>query len=279
MSRTWFITGISSGLGHEMAAQLLDRGDAVAGTARDLDTVAGLRERHGDRLVLAHLDVTDTAAVRRTIDDAFAALGRIDVVVNNAGYGLFGAAEELTDAQVAHHLATNLTGSIAVARAALPHLRAQGAGRIVQVSTYGGQAANAGASMYNASKFGIEGFMEALARELVPFGIGVTIVEPGGTGTGFRTNAVLAEPLAAYDDTPAAFVRRLRDGDLPSPGDPVKVARLIIAAAERDPAPLRVVLGSDAYRYVSDALRQRLESIAGQERAAAEADRDARAPS
>jgi NAD(P)-dependent dehydrogenase (short-subunit alcohol dehydrogenase family) len=275
---TWFITGIGGGLGHRMATHLLSRGDRVAGTTRDPGSVADLRARHGDRLWTTRLDVTAVGSVKSVVDQAFADLGRIDVIVNNAGYGLFGAAEEFTDAQIAHHLATNLTGSIAVTRAALPHLRAQGHGRIVQISSYGGQAANAGASLYNAGKFGIEGFMEALAAELVPFGVGVTIVEPGGTATGFRRNAVLGAPLRAYDGTPASFVRALRDAPRPSPGDPAKVAALTIAAAERQPAPLRVVLGSDSHQYVHDALVQRLAGIDGQRSAAAAADADPPGP-
>jgi NAD(P)-dependent dehydrogenase (short-subunit alcohol dehydrogenase family) len=271
--RTWLITGAGSGLGRLLAEQLLGRGDRVAGTARNPGALADLQAAHGSRLWAAQLDVTSTAQVRRVTDQAFTDLGRIDVVISNAGYGLFGAAEELTDEQVGHHLATNLTGSIALARAALPHLRAQGGGRIIQISTYGGLAAAPGGSLYSAGKFGIEGFMEALAGEVAPFGIGVTIIEPGGTPTGFRANAVLGTPLAAYDGTPAAFVRGVRGGSTrPSPGDPVKVAQLIIATADRHPAPLRVVLGSDSYQYVHQALTARLASIAGQQASAASAD-------
>jgi NAD(P)-dependent dehydrogenase (short-subunit alcohol dehydrogenase family) len=273
-ARTWFLTGATHGLGREVAVQLLRRGDRVAATGRDLGALAELADEYGDLLWTAPLDVTDRGAVRKVVDRAFAELVSIDVVINNAGYGLFGAAEEFTDDQVEHQLATNLIGSIQVARAALPHLRAQGIGRIVQVSTYGGQAANAGASLYNAGKFGIEGFMEALAREVEPFGIGVTIVEPGGTGTGFRRNAILAAPMAAYDGTPAAAVRGLATGSRPSPGDPVKVASMMIAAAETDPAPLRVVLGSDSYRFVHEALVQRLAGVEGQKSSAAAADLD-----
>jgi NAD(P)-dependent dehydrogenase (short-subunit alcohol dehydrogenase family) len=271
--RTWLITGVSSGLGREMTRQLLRRGDRVAGTTRALDALGEFRGAYGDRFWHAPLDVTDTAEVRTTVDRAFSDLGRIDAVINNAGYGLFGAAEELTDEQIDHHLATNLTGSIQVARAALPHLRAQGGGRIVQVSSYGGQAANAGGSLYNAGKFGIEGFMEALAKEVAPFGIGVTIVEPGGTDTNFRQRAVLGDPLPAYDNTLAAAVRGLA-ARRPSPGAPAKVAAMIIEAAEAEPAPARVVLGSDSYRFVYEALTQRLAGIEGQREKAALTDID-----
>ncbi|GGJ77016.1 short-chain dehydrogenase/reductase [Streptomyces camponoticapitis] len=271
-TRAWFITGVTSGLGREMTAQLLQRGDRVAGTGRNTGALHEIAATYGDAFWPAELDVTDTDAVRTTFDRAAAKLGHLDVVVNNAGYGMFGAAEEFTDAQIAHHLATNLTGSITVARAALPHLRADRGGRIVQISTYGGQAAGPGGSLYSAGKFGIEGFMEALAAEVAPFGIGVTIIEPGGTATGFRRNAVLATPMTAYDDTPAAMVRGLSAGTRPSPGDPVKVAAAIIAAAETEPAPLRVVLGSDAYQYTYQALTARLAGIADQRDSAAAVD-------
>lgn len=177
-SRTWLITGVSSGFGHALTTQLLQRGDRVIGTVRSLNKVAGLTERHPDTFRPEILDVTDTAAGRKVVDGAFAA-GRVDVIVSNAGCGLFGAAEELTDAQFDHIITTNLTGSITLIRAALPHLRAQDGGRIVQMSTYGGQVAFPGNSMYHAAKWGIEGFAEAVAQEAAPFGIGMTIVEPG----------------------------------------------------------------------------------------------------
>ena len=148
--------------------------------------------------------MTDAAAVRDVVDRSFASLGRIDVVVSNAGYGLFGAAEELSDEQVSHIIATNLTGSIQLIRASLPHLRAQGGGRIIQISTYGGQVAFPGNSMYHATKWGIEGFAESVAQEVAPFGIGVTIVEPGGARTEFRYgSAQVADLLPAYDGNPA----------------------------------------------------------------------------
>jgi NAD(P)-dependent dehydrogenase (short-subunit alcohol dehydrogenase family) len=272
--KVWFITGASSGLGRHIAEQLLRRGDRVAGTGRDKDALDELAQQYGDLFWSTALDVTDARAVRSAVDAAAAALGRIDVVVSNAGYGLFGAAEEFTDAQIDHQLATNLTGSIAVARAALPHLRAQGGGRIIQMSTFGGQFATPGGSLYNASKFGIEGFMEALAKEVAPFGIGVTIIEPGGTPTGFRRNAHLSEPMSAYDDTPAAAVRGLATMSRPSPGDPEKVAALTIAAAEQDPAPLRVVLGSDSFELVHQGITERLASIVDQRGTAGRADRN-----
>jgi len=152
MSRTWFITGINSGFGREMTEQLLANGDRVAGTVRKLDSVDDLKARYGDQLSAARLDVTDIAATKQVVARAFADLGKIDVIVNNAGYGLFGPVEGLTGEQIQHQIDTNLVGPIQVTRAALPHLRAQGGGRILALSTYGGQATHPGASLYHASK-------------------------------------------------------------------------------------------------------------------------------
>ncbi|WP_051940256.1 SDR family oxidoreductase [Phaeacidiphilus oryzae] len=270
---TWFITGVNSGLGRALTERLLADGHRVAGTVRRPGSVDDLAARYGDRLWVARLDVTDTARVREVVDSAFADLGRIDVVVNNAGYGLFGAAEELTDEQIDHVLATNLTGSIQVARAALPHLRAQGGGRIVQLSTYGGQATHPGASLYHAGKWGIEGFMESLAKEVAPFGIEVTLVEPGGARTEFRFGSLRsATPMPAYDGTPAAMTRGAGDRSRPSIGDPAKMAARIIESAAQTPAPLRLVLGSDAHRFITAALRERLAEIAPQAESAGSTD-------
>ncbi|SNY47761.1 SDR family oxidoreductase [Paractinoplanes atraurantiacus] len=272
-SKTWFITGVNSGFGRQMTEQLLSRGDRVAGTIRRAGSVDDLKQKYGERFWVADLDVTDLTGVRTTVDRAFAELGRIDVVVNNAGYGLFGAAEELTDEQVIGQINTNLLGSIAVVRAALPHLRAQGGGRVIQISTYGGQATNPGASLYHAGKWGIEGFIEGTARDVAPFGIEMTIVEPGGARTEFRFDSLqLATPLAAYDNTPAAMVRGAKDRSRPPLGDPAKMAARIIDSAAQSPAPLRLVLGSDAYKFVTTALRERLAQIEPQEALAASTD-------
>jgi len=273
-ARTWFITGVNRGFGRHLSSQLLERGDRVAGTIRKEGSVDDLKGKYGDQFWTAHLDVTDVAAVKAVVGRAFADLGQIDVVVNNAGYGLFGAAEELTDDQVDHVIATNLTGSIQVIRAALPHLRAQGRGRIIQVSTYGGQAAFAGGSMYHATKWGIEGFAEAVGLEVAPFGIGVTIVEPGGARTDFRYGSSRLGPrLAAYAGTPAAAIRAvLEEAAAVPPGDPAKMAAAIIASAGTDPAPSRIVLGSDSFGIIRKALADRLAAVEPQERTAAATD-------
>ncbi|MEU3986624.1 SDR family oxidoreductase [Streptomyces sp. NPDC026672] len=263
--RTWFITGVNSGFGRRMTEQLLERGDRVAGTVRRPGSVDDLVATYGDAFWTARLDVTDTPAVKEVVDRAFTELGRIDVIVNNAGYGLFGAAEEVTDEQITRIVDTNLLGSIHVVRAALPHLRAQGGGRIVQLSTYGGQATNPGACMYHATKWGIEGFMESTARDVAPFGIDVTIVEPGGARTEFRYGSLtMATPMAEYDDTPAAMTRGAQDRSRPSLGDPALMATRIIDSVDVTPAPRRLVLGSDSYRFLQGALAERLAEVESQ---------------
>jgi NAD(P)-dependent dehydrogenase (short-subunit alcohol dehydrogenase family) len=272
--RTWLITGVSSGFGREMTRQLLERGDRVAGTVRRLDSVRDLAEQYGDRFWCAQLDVSDVGAVREVVDAAFSALGAIDVVVNNAGYGLFGAAEELTDEQVVHQIGTNLVGSIQVVRSALPHLRSQQHSRIVQISSFAGQAAVPGASLYSASKWGIEGFAEALIAELAPFNIGVTIIEPGGARTRFRQGSSRFGPaIPAYSDTPAAAIRGIfQDAANVPPGDPAKMAAVILDSVDITPAPKRVVLGSDSYAILVNALTQRLADVEAQKDLAASTD-------
>jgi NAD(P)-dependent dehydrogenase (short-subunit alcohol dehydrogenase family) len=272
-TRTWLITGVSSGFGHALTTQLLERGEKVIGTVRNLDKVADLTEKYPDTFRPEILDVTDTAAVRKTVDAAFAA-GRVDVLVSNAGYGLFGAAEEITDTQVDHIIATNLTGSLTLIRAALPHLRAQGGGRIVQMSTYGGQVAFPGNSMYHATKWGIEGFAESVAQEVAPFGIGVTIVEPGGARTEFRYgSAQVADPIDVYDGNPAhAFQAMLDPANGLAPGDPQRMAARIIESADIDPAPLRMVLGSQALDSTLGVLRKRIDDFEAQRDLAASTD-------
>ena len=218
--------------------------------------------------------MTDAAQIRGVVDRSFAELGRIDVVVSNAGHGLFGAAEELSDEQVEHIIATNLVGSIQLIRAALPHLRAQGGGRIIQLSSYGGQVAFPGNSLYHATKWGIEGFAEAVAQEVVPFGIGVTIVEPGGARTEFRYgSAQVAELMPAYDDNPAhSFLRMLDPANGLAPGDPARMAAAIIASADQEPAPLRLLLGSQALDNTLATLRERIASFEAQRELAASTD-------
>jgi NAD(P)-dependent dehydrogenase (short-subunit alcohol dehydrogenase family) len=274
MNENWLITGASSGLGRLMTERLLERGARVVAAARRTEALRDLQARHGERLSVAALDVTEPAAVRAVVDGAFGRWPRIDVVVNNAGYGLFGAAEEVTDDQIERQLATNLVGSIHVIRAALPHLRRQSGGRIVQVSSEGGQIAYPSFSLYHATKWGIEGFIESVAQEVAPFGIDFLIVEPGPTGTGFGANLDRATPLPAYDATPAGDVRRAIDtGRFTLRGDAEKTVDAMIAAADAKAPPLRLALGGTAYESISKALRQRLEAIEAQRDLAYSVDR------
>jgi NAD(P)-dependent dehydrogenase (short-subunit alcohol dehydrogenase family) len=266
--RTWFITGISSGFGRYLTEQLLERGDQVAGTARKLEAVNDLKTQYGDQLWLASLDVTDTSAIHRVVSEAFAAFGSIDVIVNNAGYGLFGAAEELSEEQIVHQINTNVIGSIQVVRAALPHLRAQGGGRILQLSSMGGQIAFPGMSLYHTSKWAIEGFFESTAQDIAPFNIQTTLIEPGGARTGFfaSSGAVYGPALPEYANTPAGATRaRVEQGAYLPPGDPAKMVRAIIASVDEEKAPKRLVLGSDAYEMIHQALTERLAALEAQQ--------------
>jgi len=272
--RTWLITGVSSGFGRQLTEHLLVRGDRVVGTVRRPDAVSDLVQRYPYAFRVAVLDMTDPPAIRATIDQAFADLGRIDVLISNAGYGLFGAAEELTDDEVEHIVATNLLGPIHLIRAALPHLRAQGFGRIIQISSYGGQVAFAGNSLYHASKWGIEGFVESVAQEVAPFGIGMTMVEPGGARTDFRYGgAQVATPMPAYDGNPAhAFMRMLDPANGLAPGDPARMAERIIESVDVEPARLRMVLGTQALDSTIETLRTRIDGFEAQREAAASTD-------
>jgi len=272
--RTWFITGVSSGFGRELTAQLLTHGDRVVGTVRDKSKVTDLLESYLKSFQAEVLDVTDTAGIRGVIDRSFARLERIDVIVSNAGYGLFGAAEELTNNQVEHIVATNLVGPIQLIRAALPHLRTQAGGRIIQISSYGGQVAFPGNSMYHATKWGIEGFVESVAQEVASFGIGMTIVEPGGARTEFRYgSAQVAELMAVYDQTPAhSFLRMLDPKNGLAPGDPARMAARIIESVDINPAPLRMVFGSQALQGTLSTLRKRIADFEAQTELAASTD-------
>jgi len=207
---------------------------------------------------------------------AFTELGRIDVVCNNAGYGLFGAAESFSDEQIEHQIATNLMGSIQVVRAALPHLRAQGGGRILQLSTVGGQAAFPGGSLYHAGKWGIEGFIDAVNQEVAAFGIAATLVEPGGARTEFRYgSSKLGIRMEAYAATPVAHVHRMIEEANAVPiGDPAKMVRLMIASVDQTPAPKRLALGSDSYTVMRNALTARLAELESQKELAFSTDAD-----
>jgi len=264
MPKTWFITGASSGFGRELTELLLHRGDRVAATVRKPEALQDLATKYAERLWVAVLDVTNGEGVRQVVSRAFAELKRIDVVVSNAGYALFGAAEEVSDVQIERQIDTNLLGSIRLARAAIPHLRQQGGGRIIQISSSVGQAAYPTMGVYAATKWGIEGFFEGTIPEIAPFGIEVTLVEPGASRTNFASSSADAgQILHVYDRTPAGDFRRMAAsaGLAMFPGDPRKIAAAIIASADQTPAPKRLTLGSDAYALVHAALTERLAAL------------------
>lgn len=262
MAKTWFITGTSTGLGRILTERLLERGDSVVATLRRAGALDDLQAAHGNRLHIITLDVTETPAIRAAVAEAFALMGRIDVVVSNAGYGLFGAGEEISDEQIDRQIATNLVGSIQLIRAVLPHLRAQGGGRIVQVSSEGGQIAYPNFSLYHTTKWGIEGFIESVAQEVAPFGIDFLIVEPGPTSTEFGAGLDHAQPMACYENTPAGEVRRaIASGDFAIKGDAIKTADAMITAADTEKPLLRLALGSTAYTSISRALAERLQIL------------------
>lgn len=270
---TWLITGASSGLGLTMTQKLLARGDEVVACVRRADALNALQAQYGERLHICCFDMTDTQAMRREVEKAFSTLGHIDRVVSNAGYGLFGAAEELSDAQIERQIATNLTGSIQLVRAVLPGLRAQGGGRIIQVSSEGGQVAYPNFSLYHASKWGIEGFLESVAQEVKPFAIDIVIAEPGPTQTGFGGGLDHAQPMAIYDATPAGDVRRgIASGAFAIKGDAGRTVDAMIAVADAPTPPFRVPLGSIAWEHLVASLGGRLREIEGQRDIAFSAD-------
>ena len=272
MSRTWLITGVSSGFGYETTKLLLESGNTVIGTVRNTEKVQELMAQYPNTFDCVLLDVTDVPAVHKVVDDAFAKHGKIDVIMSNAGYGLFGAAEELTDAEVDHIIATNLTGSIALIRSALPYLRRQESGNIIQISSYGGQVAFAANSMYHATKFGIEGFCESVAQEVAKYNIRVTIVEPGGARTEFRYGSAKVASLTPEYDHVHSFLNMLDPSKGLAPGDPVKMAQRIIESVDDPDAPLHMVLGSQALSATIARLEERVAAYKTQTERAASTD-------
>jgi NAD(P)-dependent dehydrogenase (short-subunit alcohol dehydrogenase family) len=254
--KTWFITGASRGFGRIWAAAALDRGDRVAVTARHPESLRELSETYGDRVVPIRLDVTDRTAASAAVSVAVDALGRLDVVVNNAGYGLFGMVEEVTEAQARAQIDTNLLGPLWVTQAALPIMREQGHGHLLQVSTIGGIAAFPSLGLYNASKWGLEGMSEALAQEVAPFGVHVTIVEPGPYGTDWSgASAVHATEIDAYDGVRAA---RRAGAAVRAPRDPALTAEVVLDLVDLDDPPLRLFLGDYPFPVAEKAYRERL---------------------
>lgn len=243
MSKFWFVTGASRGLGREWCIAALERGDSVAATARDVAALDDLVALHGERVMPITLDVTNRPACFRAVDAAVEHFGRLDVVVNNAGFGQFGLVEELSEREVRSQIETNLFGAIWVTQAALPHFRGQGSGHFIQVSSIGGITAFGGLGAYHASKWGLEGFSQALSLEVASFGIKVTLVEPGSYSTDWgEASSRHASPIAAYDAFRAdnAKVRAARKA---TRGDPAATRAAILAVVDAQDPPLRVFFG------------------------------------
>ncbi|GAA1855856.1 SDR family oxidoreductase [Pseudonocardia ailaonensis] len=242
--KTWFITGTSRGFGREWAIAALERGDSVAATARDASSVDDLVARYGERILPLTLDVTDREAAFAAVARAHEHFERLDVVVNNAGYGQFGMIEELSEAEARAQIETNLFGALWVSQAAMPFLRAQGSGHFLQVSSIGGVSAFPNIGIYNASKWGLEGFSQALAAEAAHFGVHVTIIEPGGFSTDWGgASARHADPLPVYDGF-RAEVAELRKSRASNPGDPIASAAAVLTIVDAEQPPLRAFLGA-----------------------------------
>lgn len=266
-NRVWLITGTSTGLGRQLADTVIARGERVAATARDTAAIKDLAELAPEQVLTARLDVTDERSIRDAVAATIDRFGRIDVLVNNAGHGLIGALEELTDAQLRAVLDTNVFGVAAVTRAVLPHLRAQRGGHIVQLSSVGGAVGNPGHAAYATSKFALEGMSEALAGEVSPFGIRVSIVEPGPFRTEFAGRSMnFADPIPDYHDTPAGALRtRFRDQDGNQPNDPARAAEAIITLVDRPDSPLRLPLGPEAVTRIRAKLTAQLDDLSAWE--------------
>jgi NAD(P)-dependent dehydrogenase (short-subunit alcohol dehydrogenase family) len=261
---TWFITGIGCGLGRCIALEVLRRGARVAGTVRNLAHVSDLQQQFPNHFWAGELDLADLAniaTVFQAASDHFG--GTINAVVSNAGYSLLGAAEELEPAQMRHIIDTNLLGSIELARVAVAHMRQNPGGkrRLIQISSGAGQCGFPGLSLYCATKWGIEGFYEALAPEIAPFGIHATLVEPGTIRTGFGSSGVLGREIEAYREGPAWMMRRAAETGYTAPGDPAKMAKVIVDTFEMPTPPMRLTLGPDVYGYIQTALTTRLQQL------------------
>ncbi|MEV7025435.1 oxidoreductase [Kitasatospora sp. NPDC093558] len=246
--RVWLITGANSGFGQAIAEAAIAAGGRVVAAARRPEALEGLVAAHPGRVVPVRLDVTDPERIPAAVAEALEAFGRIDVLVNNAGRGLIGAVEEHTDRELRDLMELHFFGPAALTRAVLPHLRAQGSGAVVQMSSMGGRFSFPGVGAYSATKFALEGLSEALAQEVAGFGVKVLIVEPGAFRTGFAGGGALAHatPIAAYEPVVGPVRTGLPDSDGKQPGDPARAAAAILAALDAEDTPLRLALGNDA---------------------------------
>lgn len=261
--KTWLITGASAGLGLALAIAALDAGEQVVGTARRLSRFDGLRAKYGDSLLALEHDVRDSEAASPVVARAHDRFGRVDVLVNNAGVGQVGAAEEVTDAELRDMLAQHVLGPAAYVRAVLPQMRQHGAGAIVQMSSQGGRMSFPAVGSYSAGKFALEGWSEALAGEVAPFGIRVLIVEPSRFRTEFNADGVLlmASRNTVYDSGIGAIRANMTDAHGAQEGDPARAADAIRAVLEAPEPPLRLPLGAEAVRNLTSVYQRNLDDV------------------
>jgi NAD(P)-dependent dehydrogenase (short-subunit alcohol dehydrogenase family) len=258
MVNTWFITGSSRGLGRSLTEAVLAKGDNVAATARNPEQLNDLVEKYPNQILPIKLDVTQYDEVYDAVAAAVSHFGRIDVLVNNAGFGIVGAAEAFTEEQVRSQLETNLYAPIEITRAVLPYMRKQRSGRILQISSIGGRVGNAGVSIYQAAKFGLSGFSESLAKEVAPLGILVTCVEPGGFRTDWAGASMTYAPvLEGYESTVEQRTELFKSGKFVPMGDPDKAAKVMLDLVENSEPPMHLVLGSEAIGMLKNADAQR----------------------
>lgn len=254
--QVWFVTGASRGLGRSIVSAALQAGHLVAATARDPRSIALSTAQHADRLAAIALDVTDPDAAGRAVTEAVRRFGRIDVVVNNAGYANIAPIEQVALDDFRAQVDAVFYGTVHVTRAALPHLRARRRGHVIQIASTGGRITAAGAGAYHSAKFAVEGFSGVLRQEVAPLGIKVTVAEPGAMRTDYAGSSMtVAEFRADYDSTVGATARHLRAHTGREPIDPDRVARVLVDVAAMDQPPFHLVLGSNPVRYVGDAMR------------------------
>jgi NAD(P)-dependent dehydrogenase (short-subunit alcohol dehydrogenase family) len=258
MSKVWFVTGSSRGFGRQFVEAALSRGDKVAATARNTDSLADLVAAYGEAVLPLALDVTDKAAATEAVQRAHEHFGRLDVVVNNAGYGLFGTVEELSDQEIREQFETNLFGALWVTQAALPHLRAQNSGHIIQISSIGGVASMPTLGGYSASKWALEGLTEALAGEVAGFGIKVTLVEPGVYATDWAgPSATQSRPQPVYDGVRTAVAAAFANQPV---GDPTAAGQALLKIVDAEKPPLRVFFGSFPLTLIQHVYADRLKT-------------------
>jgi NAD(P)-dependent dehydrogenase (short-subunit alcohol dehydrogenase family) len=262
MSSVFLLTGSSRGLGRAIADAVLGDGHRLIATARRRESLDDLVATYGDRVLTLDLDVTDPAAARAVVDAGVERFGRIDVVVNNAGYADLAAVEDVTLEDFRAQIDTNLLGVVNVTKAALPILREQGSGHIIQISSVGGRLATPGLSAYQAAKWAVGGFSSVLAREVQPLGIGVTVLEPGGMQTDWAGASMTVPPISEPYRPTVGAMAAIHNADTLALGDPAKVARVVLQVAAMDEPPLRLILGSEAYAYATAAAREQAESDA-----------------